>query len=314
MSNSGTIEIISHTDKQHYFSQNGRTGASTKEGDTLETFLPIAQKDYTDTARNFKKYFTPFEAMLAEVGDRVVEYESNRYKTQKPVAFSNWPTTDPFNYPEEVQAYLRGLESVFIALAHRYSRKNELQMAYFPFVIARYKLFYGEDLPPINRIQVDLLEKPSIYSRENALNAFYSMGISSNVADALKIIDDSGFYHNKENKGILPELYKKISEDSGIDFSYISSDTTNEQYRLAKNEQVEIVSAHAKGDVDDLTDEVHILTYCKGEEEVELCEGVETGEEMAASTDAGCDYIQGYLLARTNPADEPSVERDISFS
>ncbi len=57
------------------------------------------------------KYFytspeaTPFEAMLAEVGDRVVEYESNRYKTQKPIAFSNWPTTDPFNYPKEVESF-----------------------------------------------------------------------------------------------------------------------------------------------------------------------------------------------------------------
>ena len=57
------------------------------------------------------KYFytspeaTPFEAMLAEVGDRVVEYESNRYKTQKLVAFSNWPTTDPFEYPEEIERF-----------------------------------------------------------------------------------------------------------------------------------------------------------------------------------------------------------------
>lgn len=78
---------------------------------------------------------------------------------------------------------------------------------------------------------------------------------------------------DKEYKGILPELYKKISEDSGVDFSYISSGSVNEQYRLAKNEQVEIVSAHAKGDVDNLTDEVHILTYRKGEEEIELCVG-----------------------------------------
>ncbi|WP_407723957.1 hypothetical protein [Ruminococcus sp. JL13D9] len=28
---------------------------------------------------------------------------------------------------------------------------------------------------------------------------------------------------DKEYKGILPELYKKISDDSGIDFSYIVS-------------------------------------------------------------------------------------------
>lgn len=101
-------------------------------------------------------------------------------------------------FPDEVQAYLRKMEFEFVTLANRYSRKDELQMAYFPYVIARYRLFYGEDLPQINRILVDLLEKPSIYCRENALNAFYSMGISENVADALKIVDDSGFYHNRK--------------------------------------------------------------------------------------------------------------------
>lgn len=45
---------------------------------------------------------TPFEAMLCRVGDNMISYESKRYKTQKLVAFSNWPTTDPFEYPEAV--------------------------------------------------------------------------------------------------------------------------------------------------------------------------------------------------------------------
>ena len=41
---------------------------------------------------------TPFEVALAQIGDEVVEYESVRYKEQRLVAFSNWPTTDPFKY------------------------------------------------------------------------------------------------------------------------------------------------------------------------------------------------------------------------
>lgn len=48
---------------------------------------------------------TPFEAMLCEVGDKIIEYESNRYKQQRLVAFSNWPTTDPFDYPEDITRY-----------------------------------------------------------------------------------------------------------------------------------------------------------------------------------------------------------------
>lgn len=98
--------------------------------------------------------------------------------------------------------------------------------------------------------------------------------------DTIYIAGDPDMYpieyydtEEKEYKGILPELYKKISDKSGIEFSYINSGTRNEQYRLAKNKQVEIVSAHAKGDVKDLAKEVHILTYDKNEKEVELCVG-----------------------------------------
>ena len=46
---------------------------------------------------------SPFETLLCRVGDKFLEYESKRYKTQKLIAFSNWPTTDPFEYPDTVK-------------------------------------------------------------------------------------------------------------------------------------------------------------------------------------------------------------------
>ena len=55
---------------------------------------------------------TPFEAMLAQVGDQVIEYESQRYKTQKLVAFSNWPITDPFTYPDYLTDFFNKCASV----------------------------------------------------------------------------------------------------------------------------------------------------------------------------------------------------------
>ena len=45
---------------------------------------------------------TPFEAMLAQVGDSIISYETGRYREQRLVAFSNWPTTDPFLYPADI--------------------------------------------------------------------------------------------------------------------------------------------------------------------------------------------------------------------
>lgn len=48
---------------------------------------------------------SPFEVMLTQVGDQIIEYESRRYKQQRLIAFSNWPTTDPFTYPEDVSNF-----------------------------------------------------------------------------------------------------------------------------------------------------------------------------------------------------------------
>lgn len=48
-----------------------------------------------------------FECMLTKVGDKVIEYESTRYKQQRLVAFSNWPTTDPFQYPRNISVFFK---------------------------------------------------------------------------------------------------------------------------------------------------------------------------------------------------------------
>lgn len=55
---------------------------------------------------------TPFEAGLCRVGDETIRYETERYHVQRLVAFSNWPTTDPFKYSPVLTAFWFKLAAV----------------------------------------------------------------------------------------------------------------------------------------------------------------------------------------------------------
>lgn len=55
---------------------------------------------------------TPFESALARLGDEVIDYETKRYHEQRLIAFSNWPTTDPFQYSTAVTAFWSKLAAV----------------------------------------------------------------------------------------------------------------------------------------------------------------------------------------------------------
>ncbi|BCZ46255.1 hypothetical protein psyc5s11_23220 [Clostridium gelidum] len=44
---------------------------------------------------------SPFEAFLAECGDYAINYETEKYKLQRPLSFTNWVTTDTLKHPNE---------------------------------------------------------------------------------------------------------------------------------------------------------------------------------------------------------------------
>lgn len=84
---------------------------------------------YTDRMQDTKGIFngkymyttenaSPFEALLAEVGDQIIAYETGKYKEQRLVAFSNWPTTDPLEYPELVDDYFMKCAQIDVEHIH----------------------------------------------------------------------------------------------------------------------------------------------------------------------------------------------------
>ena len=65
------------------------------------------------------------------------------------------------------------------------------------------------------------------------------------------------YYNPKTDayEGMLPQLYAELSETTGIQFSYIRAGALNQQSRMAKNLQVELVSAHIRGTVPQLQEQ-----------------------------------------------------------
>ena len=105
--------------------------------------------------------------------------------------------------------------------------------------------------------------------------------------------------NDKEFKGILPEFYRQISEESGIDFSYVNAGTSNEQNRMSKNDQVELVSAHIKGEVEGLTDEVHIITLDRDGKKVDVCIGFTSiaSQELIDTVSSGISSVSAENIA-----------------
>ena len=98
--------------------------------------------------------------------------------------------------PEQIQGYIRQLSPVFTYLASEYKKKSEIQAAYFPYIIHKYKVFQGQPISIVMDAMLKLVRSPSLYVRENALQAIYSIGSVECAVNALWILNESTYYHH----------------------------------------------------------------------------------------------------------------------
>lgn len=100
--------------------------------------------------------------------------------------------------PELTRSYLTALNGVTITLAEDYCRRDEIEAAYFPYIIRKYRLLDGKENEALKTMLLDLLHESSIYCRENAMQALYTAGDPAVLVRALRIIDASSlYYHSK---------------------------------------------------------------------------------------------------------------------
>ena len=98
--------------------------------------------------------------------------------------------------PQQTKEYIRQLSSVFTYLTLEYKKKSEIQAAYFPYIIYKYKVFRGQPISIVMDTLLELVHSPSLYVRENALQAIYSIGSVECTLNALWIINESNYYHH----------------------------------------------------------------------------------------------------------------------
>ena len=98
--------------------------------------------------------------------------------------------------PEQIKTYIEQLLPVFTYLTLEYKKKSEIHAAYFPYVIHKYKVFRDQPIGLVMDIMLGLVRSPSLYVRENALQAIYSIGSVECTMNALWILNESTYYHH----------------------------------------------------------------------------------------------------------------------
>ena len=98
--------------------------------------------------------------------------------------------------PNETREYLRQLSPVFTYLTMAYRKKNELQAAYYPYLINKYKVFQHKPIGLVMDLLLELVQSPGLYVRENSLQAIYSIGSVDCTMKALGILNKHDCYHH----------------------------------------------------------------------------------------------------------------------
>ena len=158
---------------------------------------------------------SPFEVMLCRVGDKVIEYESKRYKAQRLVAFSNWPTTDPFEYSDAVKKYF--MKCAYVDTEHIKTTDRFLSGQFASYHVYPYYpdyLSYTTDWSPLG------ITDKTVYVNEkgqlNTYRAYLSMLTSHHT---------------------MPVVISEFGVSTGRGMAQVDSNTGRNQGNMSEKEQ-----------------------------------------------------------------------------
>ena len=138
------------------------------------------------------------------VKEQAVTESHSKYLSQKLRKINNLMAFDKTleelfaQNPRQIKNYIRQLSPVFTYLTLEYKKKSEVQAAYFPYLIHKYKVFQSQPIGLVMDTMLGLVQTPSLYVRENALQAIYSIGDVECTVKALQALDECNYYHHSK--------------------------------------------------------------------------------------------------------------------
>lgn len=139
---------------------------------------------------------------------------------------------------------------------------------------------------------------------------YFEKGCNGN-SDAIYVCGNPNAYpieyydsKTKTYKGVIPDMLKKVSEDTGIDFVYIYTGSSKKQRSIAKNKQAEMITAVLIEKDYDLTKKLPVISYETGDKKETYCIGFTdiTDKEKAetiknALSEISEDEKNGFLIS-----------------
>lgn len=112
------------------------------------------------------------------------------------MVFDDTLSSLPEQEQESMRQYLDQIHAVFIYLTMENKYNNTVKAAYYAYFIKKYRIIEGRSVYTVMDVMLRLLQEPSLYCRENALQVIYSSGNCGYVLQALQEIERNGKFHH----------------------------------------------------------------------------------------------------------------------
>ncbi len=187
---------------------------------------------------------SPFENMLTEVGDKLIKYQTDKYKVQKLIAFSNWPTTDPFKYSTAVTMHFTKVAQIDV-------EHIKLTDKVITGQFASYHVYpYFPDYLLAEEQQVELLEQAKEYTDTNTYKyQEYKLSLNKapHINEYLKeedYTDDQGRHNSYlayltalNRYHTIPVIISEFGVSTGRGMAQIDENTNRNQGYMSEGNQ-----------------------------------------------------------------------------